>query len=74
MRGLLTTREQDAWRELIKKEAFCRVSWKAKYGSKYPRRVPDYGLSRKKCSLPAIRLPENRCSTSGEVMAKRKNS
>lgn len=69
----MTTREQNAWRELIKKEAFCRVGWKAKYGSKYPRRVPDFGVSRKKCSLPAIHLPENRVSSSacGEVTVKK---
>nr|XP_020655561.1 uncharacterized protein LOC110082410 [Pogona vitticeps] len=74
MRGLLTTREQNAWRELIKKEAFCRVSWKAKYGPKYPRQVPDYGTSRKKCSLPAIRLPEKNgasSSTREEVTVKK---
>ncbi|XP_062979463.1 protein SPMIP1 [Elgaria multicarinata webbii] len=53
MRGLLTTQEQDGWRELINKEAFCRVSWKAKYGHKYPRWVPDYGISKRKCFLPA---------------------
>ncbi|XP_054834082.1 protein ATP6V1FNB [Eublepharis macularius] len=57
MRGLLTTREQDGWRELINKEAFCRVSWKAKYGHKYPRRLPDFGISRKKCFLPPISPP-----------------
>ncbi|XP_048347820.1 protein ATP6V1FNB [Sphaerodactylus townsendi] len=54
MRGLLTTREQDGWRELIYKEASCRVNWKAKYGYKYPRRLPDNGISRRKCLFPPI--------------------
>ncbi|XP_042308808.1 protein ATP6V1FNB-like [Sceloporus undulatus] len=59
MRRLLTTQEQDGWRELVNKEAFCRVSWKVKYGSKYPRQVPNYGISQKKSFLPAIRPPDD---------------
>ncbi|XP_053159026.1 protein ATP6V1FNB [Hemicordylus capensis] len=58
MRDLLTTREQDGWRELISKEAACRVGWKAKYGQKYPRQLPNYGISRRKGFLPALCLPE----------------
>lgn len=58
MRGLLTTQEQDGWRELINKEAFCRVSWKTKYGHKYPRQVPDYETSKRKYFLPALCPPE----------------
>ncbi|XP_061474311.1 protein SPMIP1 [Rhineura floridana] len=65
MRGLLTTQEQDGWRELINKEAFCRVGWKAKYGHKYPRRVTDYGISKRKGFLPAICHPEERPSSLG---------
>lgn len=63
MKGLLTTREQDGWRELINKEAFCRVSWKAKYGHKYPQRVPDYGTSKRKYFLPALCSPEESLSS-----------
>ncbi|XP_032996891.1 protein ATP6V1FNB [Lacerta agilis] len=63
MRGLLTTREQNGWRELINKEASCRVSWKAKYGHKYPRRVTDYGVAKRKCFLPAICPPEKSASS-----------
>ncbi|KAH0630142.1 hypothetical protein JD844_012812 [Phrynosoma platyrhinos] len=59
MRRLLTTQEQDGWRELVNKEAFCRISWKAKYGSKYPQQVPNYRISQKKCFLPAIRSPDD---------------
>ncbi|XP_060095706.1 protein ATP6V1FNB [Heteronotia binoei] len=54
MKGLLTTPEQDGWRELINKEASCRVNWKAKYGHKYPRQLPDNGISRRKGFLPPI--------------------
>uniref|UniRef100_A0A8D0E7P7 Sperm microtubule inner protein 1 C-terminal domain-containing protein n=1 Tax=Salvator merianae TaxID=96440 RepID=A0A8D0E7P7_SALMN len=54
MKGLLTTQQQDAWRELINKEAFYRVTWKAKYGHKYPLRGVEHGISRKKGFLPAI--------------------
>ncbi|XP_066469070.1 protein SPMIP1 [Tiliqua scincoides] len=58
MRGLLTTGEQDGWRELINKEAFCRVNWKVKYGHKYTRHLPDYGTSKRKYFLPALCSPE----------------
>lgn len=63
MRGLLTSQEQDGWRELVNKEVFCRVSWKAKYGQKYPQRLPNYGISRQKCLLPAIQLPKEHSSS-----------
>ncbi|XP_039401977.1 protein ATP6V1FNB [Mauremys reevesii] len=53
MRGLLTTRDQHCWKELIEKEAFSRVSWKVKYGHKFPRLEPCSG-PRRKCILPAI--------------------
>ncbi|XP_063147798.1 protein SPMIP1 isoform X1 [Candoia aspera] len=69
MRGLLTTQEQDGWRELINKEAFCRVSWKAKYGCKYPQRLPNHGVSRQKCLLPAIYLPKEDSSSRNQEEA-----
>uniref|UniRef100_A0A674J340 Sperm microtubule inner protein 1 C-terminal domain-containing protein n=1 Tax=Terrapene triunguis TaxID=2587831 RepID=A0A674J340_9SAUR len=57
MRGLLTTRDQHCWKELIEKEAFSRVSWKVKYGHKFPRLEPCSG-PRRKCILPAICPPK----------------
>uniref|UniRef100_A0A8D2L0Z7 Sperm microtubule inner protein 1 C-terminal domain-containing protein n=1 Tax=Varanus komodoensis TaxID=61221 RepID=A0A8D2L0Z7_VARKO len=56
-RQLVQMSTQEGWRELIHKEASCRVSWKAKYGHRYPRRVLDHGVSRRKGFLPAIGLP-----------------
>ncbi|XP_003217766.1 protein SPMIP1 [Anolis carolinensis] len=74
MRGFLTTQEQNGWRELVNKEAFCRVGWKAKYGSKYPRRVPDYRISQRKCFLPAICPPGDggNLSTCEEIPVQKK--
>ncbi|XP_075794965.1 protein SPMIP1 [Pelodiscus sinensis] len=57
MRDLLTTRAQQCWKELIEKEAFSRVSWKVKYGHKFPRLEPCSG-SRRKCILPALCPPK----------------
>uniref|UniRef100_A0A8C0GD22 Sperm microtubule inner protein 1 C-terminal domain-containing protein n=1 Tax=Chelonoidis abingdonii TaxID=106734 RepID=A0A8C0GD22_CHEAB len=58
MRGLLSTRDQHCWKELIEKEAFSRVSWKMKYGHKFPRIEPCSG-PRRKCILPAICPPKD---------------
>uniref|UniRef100_A0A8C3T9N8 Sperm microtubule inner protein 1 C-terminal domain-containing protein n=1 Tax=Chelydra serpentina TaxID=8475 RepID=A0A8C3T9N8_CHESE len=57
MRDLLTTRDQHCWKELIEREAFSRVSWKVKYGHKFPRLEPCSG-PRRKCILPAICPPK----------------
>ncbi|XP_074861814.1 protein SPMIP1 [Carettochelys insculpta] len=59
MRDLLTTRAQQCWKELIEREALSRVSWKMKYGHKFPRLEPCIG-SRRKGILPAICLPKQR--------------
>ncbi|XP_078518431.1 protein SPMIP1 [Lissotriton helveticus] len=40
MRDLMTTRNQNSWKELIEKEAFTRVSWKAKYGQQERQPLP----------------------------------
>lgn len=36
MRNLLTTQNQNCYRELITKEAYTRLTWKMKYGKDYP--------------------------------------
>ncbi|KAJ8404127.1 hypothetical protein AAFF_G00344770 [Aldrovandia affinis] len=36
MRNLLTTQNQNCYRELIEKEAYTRMAWKIKYGDDYP--------------------------------------
>lgn len=36
MRGLLTTQDQDWYRETIVKEAYTRLTWKIKYGKDFP--------------------------------------
>ncbi|ETE69518.1 hypothetical protein L345_04673, partial [Ophiophagus hannah] len=72
MKGLLTSQEQDGWRELINKEVFCRISWKAKYGRKYPQHLPDHGISRQKCLLPDIYLPKEDSSSGNREGAPQK--
>ncbi|XP_019392416.1 PREDICTED: uncharacterized protein LOC109311300 [Crocodylus porosus] len=53
MKDLLTTRDQDCWKELIEKELFSRVGWNTKYRQKFPRLQPCSG-PRTKCFLPII--------------------
>ncbi|XP_070594530.1 protein SPMIP1 [Erythrolamprus reginae] len=72
MKGLLTSQEQDGWREVISKEVFCRIRWKAKYGRKYPQRLPDPGISRQKCSLPDIDLSKEDSSSRNRDAAPQK--
>ncbi|XP_051528479.1 protein ATP6V1FNB [Myxocyprinus asiaticus] len=38
MRNLLTTQDQNFYRELILKEAYTRLAWKMKYSKEYPTR------------------------------------
>lgn len=40
MRNLLTTQNQNCYREMIEKEAFTRMAWKTKYGDDYPISFP----------------------------------
>ncbi|XP_052425396.1 protein ATP6V1FNB [Carassius gibelio] len=49
MRNLLTTQDQNFYRELILKEAYTRLAWKMKYSKEYPttvasRRTKSIGL------------------------------
>ncbi|XP_056591328.1 protein ATP6V1FNB isoform X1 [Triplophysa dalaica] len=49
MRNLLTTQDQNFYRELILKEAYTRLAWKMKYSGEYPissssRRSKSIGL------------------------------
>ncbi|XP_066452688.1 protein SPMIP1 [Eleutherodactylus coqui] len=37
MRDLLTTRNQNSWKELIEKETLTRMTWKGKYNKEHPR-------------------------------------
>uniref|UniRef100_A0A7M4G2Y6 Uncharacterized LOC109311300 n=1 Tax=Crocodylus porosus TaxID=8502 RepID=A0A7M4G2Y6_CROPO len=53
LNDLLTTRDQDCWKELIEKELFSRVGWNTKYRQKFPRLQPCSG-PRTKCFLPII--------------------
>ncbi|XP_061074951.1 protein SPMIP1 [Conger conger] len=40
MRNLLTTQNQNCYREMIEKEAYTRMAWKTKYGDDYPISFP----------------------------------
>lgn len=63
MRNLLTTQDQNFYRELILKEAYTRLAWKMKYSKEYPttftsRRSKSIGLfnppSASKLTLPPV--------------------
>lgn len=63
MRNLLTTQDQNFYRELILKEAYTRLAWKMKYSGEYPissttRRSKSIGLfnppSTSKVTLPPV--------------------
>uniref|UniRef100_A0A672K0T6 Si:ch211-193l2.10 n=1 Tax=Sinocyclocheilus grahami TaxID=75366 RepID=A0A672K0T6_SINGR len=63
MRNLLTTQDQNFYRELILKEAYTRLAWKMKYSKEYPttfvsRRSRSIGLfnppSVGKVTLPPV--------------------
>ncbi|XP_069499879.1 protein SPMIP1 [Ambystoma mexicanum] len=55
MKDLLTTRNQNTWKELIEKEAYTRVSWKLKYGQQQQEQ-PPLGARRRRVltKLPAV--------------------
>ncbi|XP_066554327.1 protein SPMIP1 [Amia ocellicauda] len=53
MRELLTTQNQNCYRELIEKEAYTRLAWKIKYGKDYPINF----ITRKKKEAPIPKLP-----------------
>ncbi|XP_065096874.1 protein SPMIP1 [Paramisgurnus dabryanus] len=63
MRNLLTTQDQNFYRELILKEAYTRLAWKMKYSQEYPssstaRQFKSIGLfnppSVSKLTLPPV--------------------
>ncbi|XP_067109792.1 protein SPMIP1 [Osmerus mordax] len=57
MRNLLTTQNQNCYREQIEKETYTRLAWKSRYSHQYPtafisRKTRDLGL-------PKLQLPES---------------
>ncbi|KAL0180673.1 hypothetical protein M9458_023079, partial [Cirrhinus mrigala] len=61
MRNLLTTQDQNFYRELILKEAYTRLAWKMKYSKEYPttfasRRSKSIGLFNPP-SVDKLKLP-----------------
>ncbi|KAM9326966.1 protein SPMIP1 [Gastrophryne carolinensis] len=67
MRDLLTTRNQNSWKELIEKETVTRMTWKLKYNKEHPDE-PQMKTTRKKREIfipqptttlpPLIRTPQ----------------
>ncbi|XP_073420011.1 protein SPMIP1 [Dendrobates tinctorius] len=47
MRDLLTTRNQNSWKELIEKETLTRMTWKMKYNKEHPTQ-PELETIRKR--------------------------
>ncbi|XP_064160252.1 protein SPMIP1 [Anguilla rostrata] len=75
MRNLLTTQNQNCYRELIEKEAYTRMAWKMKYGDDYPMSFPSRRpkvpqapkLSTPKTVLPpVVKPPERKKEVSAE--------
>lgn len=68
MRTLLTTQNQNSYRELIMKEAYTRLTWKMKYGKDYPIRFasrrskePLNTMTAPKVTLPpVVKAPEKK--------------
>lgn len=56
MRSLLTTQNQNSYRELIMKEAYTRLNWKMKYGKDYPIRFASR-RSKNPTAAPKLTLP-----------------
>ncbi|XP_045548065.1 uncharacterized protein isoform X2 [Salmo salar] len=54
MRNLLTTENQNCYREQIEKERYTRLAWKSRYGRDYPTSF----VSRRANEQLALRLPE----------------
>uniref|UniRef100_A0AAY4BY57 Sperm microtubule inner protein 1 C-terminal domain-containing protein n=1 Tax=Denticeps clupeoides TaxID=299321 RepID=A0AAY4BY57_9TELE len=57
--SLLTTQNQNCYREMIKKEAYTRLTWKMKYSEDYPtcfasRRPKDVGLPKLPGTKPLL--------------------
>ncbi|XP_077308125.1 protein SPMIP1 [Lithobates pipiens] len=60
MRDLLTTRNQNCWKELIEKETLTRMTWKLNYNKEHPNE-PKMQTTRKKREIfipqPVTTLP-----------------
>ncbi|XP_041946013.1 protein ATP6V1FNB [Alosa sapidissima] len=56
MRSLLTTQNQNCYRELIMKEAYTRLAWKMRYGQDYPRSFTSHQA--KAQGLPQLTVPK----------------
>ncbi|KAE8612676.1 hypothetical protein XENTR_v10012944 [Xenopus tropicalis] len=54
MKELLTTRNQNCWKELIEKETASRMYWKLRYKEEHPQNPPERSRKRKEGSLPNI--------------------
>ncbi|XP_035632902.1 protein ATP6V1FNB [Oncorhynchus keta] len=54
MRNLLTTENQNCYREQIEKECYTRLAWKSRYGRDYPTSF----VSRRANEQIRLRLPE----------------
>ncbi|KAM4721890.1 protein SPMIP1 [Rhinophrynus dorsalis] len=52
MRDLLTTRNQNCWKELIEKETLTRMHWKLKYKQEHPQRHVEATRRRRELSIP----------------------
>ncbi|XP_063283631.1 protein SPMIP1-like [Pelobates fuscus] len=50
MRDLLTTRNQNCWKELIEKETISRMTWKLKYDKEHPPN--EFAIVRKRREMP----------------------
>lgn len=57
MRSLLTTQNQNCYRELIMKEAYTRLAWKMKYGQDYPRSFASHRLKAQGPPKPTVSKP-----------------
>ncbi|XP_063794899.1 protein SPMIP1 [Pseudophryne corroboree] len=55
MRDLLTTRNQNCWKELIEKETLTRMTWKLKHSKENPRpQQPESTRKRRQVFIPQV--------------------
>ncbi|XP_055773797.1 protein ATP6V1FNB [Salvelinus fontinalis] len=64
MRNLLTTENQNCYREQIEKEFYARLAWKSRYGRDYPTSF----VSRRANEQVGLRLPELPLTTSKTIL------
>ncbi|XP_075430928.1 protein SPMIP1 [Ascaphus truei] len=55
MKDLLTTRNQNCWKELIDKETLTRMSWKLRFGQGQPQHLLE--TTRKRREVPIPKFP-----------------